>query len=308
MPMAEINGTLLHYDSTGTGTPIVCIHPILLTGEVFSYQRASLSDRYRVITLDIRGHGQSPFSEDPVTFARIAEDIRQLLDLLDIPQAYLCGYSVGGQIALEAILANPDRYLGVILISSTSELTDTFHRSLVWMSLQLCGLQGLPVISALDALGNADKVSTFKALYSSGNSGDFRNIAQYHEQVLSYGCTDRLRSIKKPVLLLYGQKNRRFHQYGRILQRGLSNSTLHFIRNAHHQIPTKNAADLEGLIRLWLTDQTRLQAGRKALADQRQRVINQQPGDFKEPPEDRPLVPAEVMEIASHVEETEHVH
>jgi pimeloyl-ACP methyl ester carboxylesterase len=292
MPIAQVNGTTLHYECKGTGTPIVCIHPILLTGEVFNYQRASLSDRYRIITFDIRGHGQSPFSEDPVTYAQVAADIRALLELLDIPQAYLCGYSVGGQIALEAMLADPDRYLGAILISSMSELTDSIHRSLVWMTLQLCGLQGMRLLSVLDALGNADKVNTFKALYTTSCLGDFRNFAQYHEQVLSCSCTERLRHIRKPVLLLYGQKSTRYHSYGRVLHRGLSNSSLHFIRSASHQIPTKNAADLEGLLRLWLTDQSRIQAGRKAVADQRQQgggLNNRLPAAFERPPESRPI-------------------
>lgn len=95
MPFVDVNGTTLYYESVGQGIPIVCIHPILLTGEIFSYQRASLSDRYQIITFDIRGHGKSRFSEEPLSYTMIAEDIRQLLDSLGIGQAYLCGYSVG---------------------------------------------------------------------------------------------------------------------------------------------------------------------------------------------------------------------
>jgi pimeloyl-ACP methyl ester carboxylesterase len=253
MPFAEINGTILHYDSVGQGTPIVCIHPILLTGEVFGYQRASLSDRHQVITFDIRGHGQSAFSKRPVTHALIAEDIRLLLDSLGIAKAYLCGYSVGGQIAMEAMLSNPERYLGAVLISPVSELTDNIQRSLIWMTLQLCGLRGKRFLSAVDALGNADKLSTFKTLYASGKLGNTLNMAQYQEQILAYSCTDRLSDIQVPILLLYGQKDTRFHRYAKVLQSRLPDSTLHFIRNAPHQIPTKHAADLNGLLRLWLS-------------------------------------------------------
>lgn len=255
MPFVDVNGTTLYYESVGQGIPIVCIHPILLTGEIFSYQRASLSDRYQIITFDIRGHGKSRFSEEPLSYTMIAEDIRQLLDSLGIGQAYLCGYSVGGQIVLQALLSDPDRYLGAILIGSTSELTDPIQRGLVWIAHLLCGLHGKRLLSALDAGGNATNFHNFKSMYDSCNSGNVLNIAQYHEQVLSFNCTDRLHEIQAPILLLFGQRDTRFHQYARVMQTRLPHSTLHFIRGAPHQIPTKHAADVDGLLRLWIENQ-----------------------------------------------------
>jgi pimeloyl-ACP methyl ester carboxylesterase len=101
MPKANVNGTILHYHVHGRGTPIVFIHPPLLNRAVFRYQEVQLTDPFQVITFDIRGHGFSPPSETPLTYTLIAEDIKALLDHLNIRQAYLCGYSTGGGIALE---------------------------------------------------------------------------------------------------------------------------------------------------------------------------------------------------------------
>jgi pimeloyl-ACP methyl ester carboxylesterase len=134
MPYAEVNGTILHYDAVGKGPSIVCIYPILLTGEIFGHQLASLSDRFQIITFDIRGHGKSIYSKSPLTHTLIADDICALLDMLGIEQAYLCGYSVGGQIALEARLAHPDRFKGAVLIGTMSELTGKIHRGWVWVT------------------------------------------------------------------------------------------------------------------------------------------------------------------------------
>lgn len=255
MPYAEVNGTTLYYESVGEGIPIVCIHPILLTGEVFSYQRLSLSDQYQIITFDIRGHGRSRFTPKPLSYTMIAEDIRQLLDTLGIAQAYLCGYSVGGQIALEALLTDPDRYLGAILLGGSSELTDPFQRGLVWLAHLLCGLKGKRLLSAIDAGGNADNLHIFKSMYESSNLGNVINMAQYNEQVLSFNRTDRLHEIQAPILLIYGLKDTRFHRYARLLQSRLTNSTLHFIKNAPHQLPTKHAAEVNRLLRDWIADQ-----------------------------------------------------
>ncbi|UQZ85097.1 AB hydrolase superfamily protein YvaM [Paenibacillus konkukensis] len=87
MPMATVNGAVLHYDSVGTGVPIVFIHPPLLTGEVFVFQR-ELRDRFRIITFDVRGHGLTK-PEGAITYAAIAADMVGLLDALNIPKAYV---------------------------------------------------------------------------------------------------------------------------------------------------------------------------------------------------------------------------
>lgn len=91
--------------------PYCFIHPPLLTSEVFVYQK-QLSQHFQVITYDIRGHGSSQASERPLSIELMARDIRMLLDEIGIEQAYLCGYSTGGMILLEALLAYPERFLG----------------------------------------------------------------------------------------------------------------------------------------------------------------------------------------------------
>lgn len=121
MPTAYINGTDLYYEKRGDGFPIIFIHPPLLTSANFRYQQVQLAGQFTVITFDIRGHGRSGASEALVTYDLIVEDMLRLLDHLSIPEAYVCGYSTGGSIALEAMLTHPDRFTGGILVSAMSE-------------------------------------------------------------------------------------------------------------------------------------------------------------------------------------------
>src|SRR5690606_126292 len=116
MPMISVNGVDLHVHQQGRNNApaIVFIHPPLLNSENFNYQMASLSDEFRTIAFDLRGHGFSGSSGQAFSYALLAEDIKQLLDKLDIEKAYLCGYSTGATVALEAMLAHPERYYGGI--------------------------------------------------------------------------------------------------------------------------------------------------------------------------------------------------
>lgn len=254
MPMAEINGVNLFYEQVGSGVPIVFIHPPMLTGDVFAYQRRQLSDTFQVITFDVRGHGRSGHSKEKVTYELIADDIRHLLDTLNIPQAVLCGYSTGGAIVLEAMLAYPERILGGVLISAMSEVSDWYNKSRIWTAMQLCRLSGKRVLSAAIAMGNADMLSTFKQLYSHAVRGQIRSMRQYFDCSYGYNCTGKLHRIHKPVLLIYGEKDTAFHRYAHLIQRRIPHCTFHLIAGAQHQIPTKNPDELDELIRLWMAD------------------------------------------------------
>jgi pimeloyl-ACP methyl ester carboxylesterase len=254
MPIAEVNGTKLHYHITGKeGTPIVFIHPPLLTTQTFNYQKAQLSDEFKVITFDIRGHGESMPSERRVTYPLIIEDIRQLLDLLGEKKAYLCGYSTGGGIVLEGMLTYPERFIGGIVVSGMSEVNDIYNQARIWLAAKVSKWSAFKrPLAAMISSGNADMGLTFHNLYGSALKGDARNMHQYYRYCLTYNCTHRVPAIKNPVLLIYGEKDTSFHRYAHLLHDKLPNSSLYFIKDAKHQIPIKNAMRMNDLIRLWI--------------------------------------------------------
>lgn len=252
MPFAMVNGTTLHYHETGHGLPIVFIHPPLLNQEIFNYQKAQLADSYRIITFDIRGHGLSPYSPQPIAYPLIAEDIRQLLDFLDIRQAVVCGYSTGGTIALEAMLAYPDRFAGGVLLSAMSQVSDWLLKSRIRLASGMSGLKLKRLLGGGIGWGNSDMSQTFGNLYKGAVQGDSRNIRQYYSYSLGYSCTHRLHAAKQPVLLLYGQEDTAFHRYARILEERLPNSELVFIEKVAHQLPTKAPRALHRLLDQWM--------------------------------------------------------
>ena len=255
MPRTIVNGIELHYHVTGQGVPIVFVHPPLLASSTFNYQRAELSQYFKVITYDIRGHGLSMPSSQPITYDLIAEDMKQLLDFLEVDQAYLCGYSAGATVALHAMLHYPKRYLGGILLSGMSEVSD-------WrLKLMLAGASsalklGLGSVLARGiSWGSKDSAETYGELLHAAVQGHPRNMREYFECSLSYSCTRELPRIKLPILLVYGQQDRSFYRYAEMLHHGLSKSSLYFMRGVGHQLPTKAGSRVNELMRRWLKQQ-----------------------------------------------------
>src|ERR1700686_5415953 len=92
----------LTYSEAGQGTPVVLLHGFPLSGVIWHEQRQRLSARYRVITPDLRGHGQSPAPAGVYEMNLLARDVLALLDSLNIKKAVIMGHSMGGYFALAA--------------------------------------------------------------------------------------------------------------------------------------------------------------------------------------------------------------
>lgn len=246
--MLDVEGSSLYYQVKGEGTPIVFIHPPLLTSVNFLYQLEQLSKIYKVITFDIRGHGRSVYSKQAITYPLIINDIVSLLNHLGIEKAYICGYSTGGSILLEFLLANPNRGLGGIVISGMSEVKDFYLKQRISLAAKLANKKAISVLTLAIAWGNSNTRQVFSKLYKEASYGDARNIQQYYRYSLHYNCTSRLKDIDLPVLLVFGTKDKTFHQYARILQEKLPYNELAFFEEEKHQIPTKAAVKLNKII------------------------------------------------------------
>jgi pimeloyl-ACP methyl ester carboxylesterase len=248
MPMLNIEGTNIYYSVKGEGVPVVFIHPPTLTSVNFEYQIGELSRSFQVITFDIRGHGKSQYSNKPITYQLIVEDIKQLLNHLQIEKTFVCGYSTGGSIVLEFLLTSTDRALGGIVVSGMSEVSDNVLKNRISFGIKLAKAGMVPVLAWSISLSNSNNPKLFKKMYTAAKKGDPRNIEQYYNSSLYYNCTDHLESIKLPTILIYGKKDKQFYYYAKLLHEKLPCNELKFIENVNHRIPTKASVSLNQLI------------------------------------------------------------
>ncbi len=96
---ASLRGAeLFYYDTKGEKPIIICIHGMYGRAETWSDFIDHYADRYRVIALDLRGHGQSSKPDGYYTIDEMGEDVRELMEMLEVEQAILVGHSMGGGI------------------------------------------------------------------------------------------------------------------------------------------------------------------------------------------------------------------
>ena len=104
-----------HYIEKGEGFPLILLHGNGEDCSYFEHQMDPLSEHFRVIAIDTRGHGQTPRGDAPFTIRQFAQDLLEFMDGHGIEKAHILGFSDGGNIALVFALAHPERVEKLIL-------------------------------------------------------------------------------------------------------------------------------------------------------------------------------------------------
>ncbi|MCM1107276.1 MAG: alpha/beta hydrolase [Blautia sp.] len=105
----------LHYQEKGNGEPFIFLHGNGENGSYFRHQINYFSEKYRVIALDTRGHGQSPRGTMPFTIQQFASDLYDFMTELRLSNAVILGFSDGANIAMKFALKHPDMVKALIL-------------------------------------------------------------------------------------------------------------------------------------------------------------------------------------------------
>ena len=123
MPYVTVNGLRMHYLVRGVGPAIVLIHGLGSCAEDWSLLQApALSQRYRVLMPDLRGHGRSDRPPGPYTVPQMANDIAGFLDATRTGSAHVVGLSLGGAVAQALAVQHPERVRSLVLVNTFAHL------------------------------------------------------------------------------------------------------------------------------------------------------------------------------------------
>jgi 3-oxoadipate enol-lactonase len=121
---ATLNGAKFAYrvDGPENGPVVILSNSLMTRIEMWDGNMEALTDRFRVIRYDTRGHGRSEVTEGPYTIDLLASDLVALLDHLKVPKAHIVGLSLGGMIGQNVAANYPDRVLSLSLCDTATEI------------------------------------------------------------------------------------------------------------------------------------------------------------------------------------------
>ena len=122
MAYLQLNGCNLHYTDQGEGDPVLLIHGLGSSGRDWEYQLPALLPQYRVLTLDMRGHGKSDKPSRGYSVKGFAADCLAFIKHMQLTKPHIVGISMGGMIAFQLATDHPEVPASLTIINSGPEL------------------------------------------------------------------------------------------------------------------------------------------------------------------------------------------
>lgn len=240
MTSSPASSALLHFSERGSGPPLLLVHGLMVTGEMFEPVIEHFAARHRVIVPDLRGHGQSRALPPPYTAAQLASDLSLLLDHLGIDSTAVLGYSQGGAIAQQLALDESKRCNRLVLACTYAHNTATFREKLEGrlfpMLVQLFGLKRMAKIVV--SVG-AKHLSKERAGWLVGIMADQdqKLMVSAWREAMAFDSRRRLGKIKCPTLIVSGSNDQAVPMHhAEMLHDRIAGSRLVIVDGADHSL------------------------------------------------------------------------
>lgn len=221
------DGGTLHVIERGSGRPLLLIHGVTLQARVWSPELHLMADRYRILALDVRGHGQSRAGTEGFGRSVSAHDVATVLDHFDLHDTIVVGHSMGGMITMEFAGDYPEqlaeRVAGLVFMDTAA------YQILPKAVLPIAKLLGHRVNTRFSAgrpvpqrkFGD-DDISWILTRLAFGRNPSAKEVAQvrgYLEEVpqstslpswidlLDHDAREALKATKTPSLVLVGSRD-----------------------------------------------------------------------------------------------------
>lgn len=241
----------MSYTDSGTGEALILIHGLGGNAHKWVQQIEEMSSFYRVIAMDLRGHGYSGYRpEEAVTIRAFTDDIVALVKGLGVEKAHVCGNSLGGMIALELWVRCPSLMKSLILAGTTAffpppQMLDEFLRLFDHMDITAWARFMVPRLLRRGAPASLEEelvqtmAATPRAVYRQGLVAAFQ--ADYRWM---------LSTVDIPTLILVGEEDQATPSgYARFLKNQIKDAVLLVVPDAAHLPQRENPREFNRQLR-----------------------------------------------------------
>jgi pimeloyl-ACP methyl ester carboxylesterase len=250
------------YETQGNGTPVVLLHPFPCHHEFWNPIAPALNSRYRLITPDLRGHGDSDIGEGLALMSKHAQDVARVMDAASVSKAAFIGCSIGGYISFEFWRRFRERISALVVCDSRPQADTEEGRANRLKSAADVLDKGTEqfIESMVPKLMGRTTVSTRPDLVDGARSM-MRKMSPQDISLVQRGMAERpdsvgdLKTINVPTLILIGEEDV-FSTVadGELMRQNISGSRLKIVPKAGHFAPWEQPEAAGKILRQFLDD------------------------------------------------------
>lgn len=242
MPYFDHDDCQLHYEEYGAGAPLVLVHGLGSSTLDWEYQTPELSKHYRVISLDVRGHGRSDKPREAYSISGFAEDVAALIEHLHLPPVHLVGISMGGMIGFQVGVDYPHLLKSLTIVNSGPEVKvktpkDALMVAQRWTFSRLLSLEVIGKKLGGLLFPKPEQVELRLKIERRWPMNDKRAYLASLDAIIGWGVRERLARITCPTLVVTAD-----HDYTPVASKQayvdeLPNARLLVVEDSRHATP-----------------------------------------------------------------------
>lgn len=241
MPKIQVNDIELDYEDYGKGDVLLLLHGLGSTKKDWDGQVPFFSDKYRVIALDLRGHGDSTKPLDAYGVELMTEDVKQLLDKLAIKKATFIGFSMGGAVAFEMAAKHPEYLESLVIVNSGPDFNamgktgeDLLKNRTAFLKTK--GVEPLAKEISFNMFPEAHQIDMRNQFEARCKKNDYNAYFKSFVTLMDWGLGDRIHDISTRTLVIASDMDYTPVAFKQAYVDTLQHASLVVIENSRHGV------------------------------------------------------------------------
>ncbi|MDG1582756.1 alpha/beta hydrolase [Pseudomonas sp. GOM6] len=212
MSYFEHAGCQLHYEDRGQGEPVLLVHGLGSSIQDWEYQIPHLQRHYRVVAIDLRGHGRSGKPRERYSISQFAADVAALIEHLGLQQVHLVGISMGGMVGFQLGVDQPQLLRSLTIVNSSPEVkaksaADWWMLAKRWTLSRVLSLNSIAKGLARLLFPHPEQAELRAKVEQRWPQNDKRAYLASLDAIIGWGMRERLHSITCPTLVISGDRD-----------------------------------------------------------------------------------------------------
>lgn len=257
MSKTQVNGIELDYEDAGKGNVLLLLHGLGSTKKDWDAQVPFFSKNYRVIALDLRGHGNSTKPVDDYGVAVMTEDVKQFLDTLNIKKATIVGFSMGGAVAFEMAATHPEYIANLVIVNSGPDFNNMgkIGEDLLTNRIEFLETKGLVALAkeiSFNMFPEEHQVALRNEFEARCKKNEYNAYYNSFVTLMAWGLGERIKDITARTLVVASDMDYTPVSFKEAYVKKLSNAKLAVIKNSRHGVVIDQPAAFNTILQKFL--------------------------------------------------------
>ncbi|WP_373187354.1 alpha/beta fold hydrolase [Halopseudomonas sp.] len=253
MAYLQLNGCNLHYTDQGEGEPVLLLHGLGSSGRDWEHQLSALLPGYRVLCLDMRGHGKSEKPASGYSVKTFADDCLAFINYMQLGKPHIVGISMGGMIAFQLATDHPEVPASLTIVNSGPELIPRRPKEYLLVAQRLFFAHVLPLSAVARGLAKTlfpkpEQQELRETFESRWLENDRRAYLASLRALVGWGVTEHLDRIDCPVLVVSADQDYTPVEKKREYVGHLGDAQLVVIEDSRHGTPIDQAEKFNAVL------------------------------------------------------------